>query len=25
LNHAEFSALLETLRPVAESVGFKMI
>ncbi len=25
LNHAEFSALLETLRPVAASVGFKMI
>ena len=25
LNHAEFTALLETLRPVAESVGYKMI
>jgi 3-deoxy-7-phosphoheptulonate synthase len=25
LNHAEFKALLETLRPVAEAVGYKMI
>ncbi len=25
LNHAEFSSLLETLRPVANSVGYKMI
>lgn len=25
LDHAEFSALLKTLRPVAESVGYKMI
>jgi 3-deoxy-7-phosphoheptulonate synthase len=25
LNHAEFTALLETLRPVAGSVGYKMI